>query len=198
MTYLKDIPEFAIIDPNTFSCIGLKSLLETIFPKVIVRCFNTFEMLIDDTPDMYIHYFVSSSVVLEHTSFFLERKHKTIVLVNGENNASFNNFHTLNINLPEHKLASALIQLHEHAHGRKKTYKTIRKKENFPLSKREVEVLVLIVHGLINKEIANRLNISLTTVISHRKNITEKLGIRSISGLTVYAIINGLVEANQI
>ena len=77
-------------------------------------------------------------------------------------------------------------------------FQIIRKKENFPLSQREVEVLVLIVHGLINKEIANRLNISLTTVISHRKNITEKLGIRSISGLTVYAIINGLVEANQI
>ena len=48
------------------------------------------------------------------------------------------------------------------------------------LSAREIEVLVLITKGLINKEIADKLNISLTTVISHRKNITEKLGIKSV------------------
>ena len=54
------------------------------------------------------------------------------------------------------------------------------------LSAREIEVLVLITKGLINKEIADKLNISLTTVITHRKNITEKLGIKSVSGLTIY------------
>ena len=42
----------------------------------------------------------------------------------------------------------------------------------------------------INKEIADKLNISLTTVISHRKNITEKLGIKSVSGLTIYAAVS--------
>ena len=52
--------------------------------------------------------------------------------------------------------------------------------------------------GLINKEIADKLNISLTTVISHRKNITEKLGIKSVSGLTVYAVMNGYIEADRI
>ena len=46
------------------------------------------------------------------------------------------------------------------------------------LSAREIEVLVLITKGLINKEIADKLNISLTTVITHRKNIVEKLGIK--------------------
>ena len=57
------------------------------------------------------------------------------------------------------------------------------------LSAREIEVLVLITKGLINKEIADKLNISLTTVITHRKNITEKLGIKSVSGLTIYAVM---------
>ncbi|EJX11273.1 transcriptional regulator, LuxR family domain protein [gut metagenome] len=66
------------------------------------------------------------------------------------------------------------------------------------LSPREVEVLILITRGLINKEIAERLHISLTTVISHRKNLTEKLGIKSVSGLTVYAVMNGYIEADKI
>ena len=66
------------------------------------------------------------------------------------------------------------------------------------LSSREIEVLVLITKGLINKEIADKLNISLTTVITHRKNITEKLGIKSVSGLTIYAVMNGYIEADRI
>ena len=66
------------------------------------------------------------------------------------------------------------------------------------LSPREIEVLVLVTKGFINKEIADRLNISLTTVISHRKNITAKLGIKSVSGLAVYAVMHGYVEADRI
>ena len=66
------------------------------------------------------------------------------------------------------------------------------------LSVREIEVLCLVARGFINKEIAERLHISLTTVISHRKNITEKLGIKSVSGLTIYAVMHGYVEADQI
>ena len=66
------------------------------------------------------------------------------------------------------------------------------------LSAREIEGLVQITKGLINKEIADKLNISLTTVNTPRKNITEKLGIKSVSGLTIYAVMNGYVEADRI
>ena len=66
------------------------------------------------------------------------------------------------------------------------------------LSPREIEVLVLLTKGCINKEIAERLNISLTTVISHRKNITEKLGIKSVSALAIYAVMHGYVEADRV
>ena len=59
-------------------------------------------------------------------------------------------------------------------------------------------MLALVVQGLINKEIADRLNISLTTVITHRRNITEKLGIKSVSALTIYAIMHGYVDIHQI
>ena len=59
-------------------------------------------------------------------------------------------------------------------------------------------MLTLIARGLINKEIADRLGIGLTTVISHRRNIMEKLGIRSVAGLAVYALTSGLVDADEI
>ena len=66
------------------------------------------------------------------------------------------------------------------------------------LSEREREVLVEVAHGLLNKEIADRLNISINTVITHRKNITRKTGIKTTPGLTVYAILNNLVDINTI
>ncbi|MDR3297284.1 MAG: hemerythrin domain-containing protein [Prevotellaceae bacterium] len=62
------------------------------------------------------------------------------------------------------------------------------------LTDREREVLAQVALGGSNKEIANSLNISLNTVITHRKNITAKLGIKTIPGLTVYAILNGIIE----
>ena len=71
-------------------------------------------------------------------------------------------------------------------------------KEKPLLSNRELEVMALIVQGYINKEIADKLNIGLTTVITHRKNIMEKLGIKSVSALTIYAVMNGYVDIHEI
>ncbi len=62
------------------------------------------------------------------------------------------------------------------------------------LSAREKDILVAVAGGATNKEIADRLSLSVHTVVTHRKNITRKLGIRTISGLTVYAIMNNLIE----
>ncbi len=66
------------------------------------------------------------------------------------------------------------------------------------LTEREIEVLTSLVHGLSNKEIAEFLNISIHTVITHRKNITAKTGIRSQSGLTIYAISKKIVSIEDI
>jgi len=62
------------------------------------------------------------------------------------------------------------------------------------LSPREKEVLRLVAQGFMNKQIAGQLQIGLTTVISHRKNIVEKLGIRTVPGLTVYAYAQGYLD----
>ena len=70
--------------------------------------------------------------------------------------------------------------------------------EKEELSEREKEILVSVAMGMLNKEIADKFNISIYTVISHRKNITRKIGIRSVAGLTVYALMNGLLDINEI
>lgn len=66
------------------------------------------------------------------------------------------------------------------------------------LSERETDVLKLIVKGLKNKEIAEKLFISIHTVVTHRKNITEKLNIKSTSGLTVYAVMKKIINIDEI
>jgi len=62
------------------------------------------------------------------------------------------------------------------------------------LSDRELDVLRLLVQGKMNKEIADILNISVHTVISHRKNITQKTGIKTQAGLTIYALSNRIIN----
>jgi len=71
------------------------------------------------------------------------------------------------------------------------------KSQQEDLSDREIEVLIQLVKGLANKEIADKLNISIHTVISHRKNITDKTGIKSLSGLTIYAITKKIVPLDH-
>lgn len=66
------------------------------------------------------------------------------------------------------------------------------------LSAREREIVVGVVKGLTNKEIADELNISPNTVLTHRRNIARKLEIHSSAGLTIYAIVNGLVELKDL
>ena len=65
------------------------------------------------------------------------------------------------------------------------------------LSSREKDILAAVAMGKTNKEIADEFNISIYTVISHRRNISQKLGINSIPGLTVYAIMNKLVDISD-
>lgn len=70
--------------------------------------------------------------------------------------------------------------------------------DSYNLSDRELEILVAVAKGLTNKEIAEQHDISVNTVITHRKNITRKTGIKSVSGLTVYALLNNLIDQTDV
>ena len=74
-------PEIAIVEANTLTSLGLKGILEEMIPMATIRTFHQFSELMDDTPDMYAHYFISAQIYVEHNAFFLPRKRKTIVLV---------------------------------------------------------------------------------------------------------------------
>jgi len=193
-------PRIAIIDPNTLSVLGLKQLLQTVMPIMTVDTFGSMAELTANHPEQYFHYFVAMNIVLENRTFFQQNRRKTIVLtLSLDSNSSLSEFNSLCINVPEPQLVRALLSLEQHAHGHG---------QNLPpmpailqqkiLTDRETEVMALIVQGYINKEIADRLNIALSTVVTHRKNIMDKLGMKSVSALTIYAVTHGYVDINKI
>ena len=193
-------PKIAIIDPNTLSALGLKAILQNVMPIMTVDIFGSLSELQANEPESYFHYFTAMSVVVENMAFFTENKRKTIVLtLSLDSMSQLSDFKCLCVNVPEPELVRSLLMLEQHAHG---------KGEHLPpmpailsqkiLSDREIEVMSLIVQGYINKEIADKLNIGLATVITHRKNIMDKLGMKSVSALTIYAVMHGYVDINKI
>lgn len=191
-------PQLAVIDPNTLSLLGLQSLMKPILEEVDVRCFNSFSELVADTPDMFFHYFVASSVFFEHTEFFLERRKRTIVLVT-QDTPALSGMRTLNLSLKEHDLVKELLGLYRVRHQKGHPGQIAARQENdAPLTHRETQVLSLIARGMKNRQIAEKLHISETTVITHRKHLTEKLGIKSASALAVWAVMQGIVEADAL
>lgn len=193
-------PKIAIVDANTLAAMGLKHILQNVMPIMTVDTFGSLSELNANQPDEYFHYFVSISIVLENKTFFLERRRKTIVLtLSLDTMSQLSEFHSLCINVPEQELVRSLLMLEQHAHGQGKHLPPMPAALSQKiLSDREIEVMSLIVQGYINKEIAEKLNIGLATVITHRKNIMEKLGMKSVSALTIYAVMHGYVDINKI
>lgn len=191
------MPKIAIIDPNTLAVLGLKSILQSIMPIAAIDTFGSFAELEANNPQSYFHYFASTNIVLQNRSFFSEYRNKTIVLtLSLDSTTQLTGFHSLCINIPEKQLLKSILHLLQHAHAHGKHLPEMHKSSI--LSDREIEVMALIVMGYINKEIADKLNIGLPTVVTHRKNIMDKLKIKSVSALTIYAVMNGYVDINKI
>ena len=193
-------PKIAIIDSNTLSLLGLKQLLLNVLPIMTIDTYGSFAELESNDPEQYFHYFVSMNIVISNRTFFSEHRRKTIVLTLSLNDTSqLSEFHSLCINQPEQQLVRSLLMLEQHAHaGGRNLPPMPRVLQQKILSDREIEVMALIVQGYINKEIADQLNISLSTVVTHRKNIMDKLGMKSVSALTIYAVMHGYVDINKI
>ena len=193
-------PKIAIVDANTLATLGLKQMLQNVMPIMTVDTYGSFIELEANHPEQYFHYFVSMNVVLENKPFFLAQRKKTIVLtLSLDTMSQLSEFHSLCINVPESELVRSLLMLEQHAHGHGQNLPPMPKAlQQKILSDREIEVMSLIVQGFINKEIADKLNIGLSTVITHRKNIMDKLGLKSVSALTIYAVTHGYVDINNI
>lgn len=180
---------------------ALRNILWDMFNHVEIHTYSNVEDFIRDSNRHFVHFFVSSDILFSHSDEFETLKHITIVLSVGPNeNIEKAGFRTLDVSLPEQELVSCLLHIHSHGHRDGHKDSQVEKKINIGnrLSPREKEVLSLMVKGLINKEIAQELNISLTTVIFHRNNICEKLQTRSLGKLTIFAVFSGIVDLNEI
>jgi len=101
--------------------------------------------------------------------------------------------HFLDLSQPKSEILHSLVEITKNNLPPNKA--TVREEK---LSEREKSILRFVALGYTNKEIAEKLFISMHTVITHRKNITRKLGIKTVSGLTVYAILNQLIDMNNV
>ena len=206
----------AVITPNVLMNLGLKSILERIVPVADVYTFTSVAEM-QGSGERFYHYFVSAQILLENNSVLLGGGCRPIVLTDSEAPiANLAGVPHLNINQSEEMLVRNILRLHQGAHpnGRHPhaggdveamahsaavpaQHATSDRAEEV-LSAREIDVLRLIVRGMLNKEIADTLNIGITTVISHRRNIVEKLGTRSVSAMTIYAVMRGYISINDI
>jgi len=184
--------KIAVILPDTLQSIGLRSLLTNYFSPVEISFFSSFDSFHPSEKDFFDFYFTLPDIFLLHTDFFLPKRNKTICIVNNRNESvSPQSIVFASVSQEDIvKQLRAILQEAGQSYAQSKTGKE--------LSAREKDVLRLIVKGMINKEIADKLYISLNTVLTHRKNITSKLGIKTVPGLTFYAITNGLISSDEI
>jgi len=175
--------QVAIVMRDTLAAMGLQHLLETTFDVAVA--------LLDSVDDLAALRDAPTCVVTDpwtyvtHINTLLPRRDNVVVVGHGP----------CSDGTPCHYIdqTASINDLVEQF----KAYIDRRadQRDGDVLSQREIEVLRLVAAGKINKEIADTLNISINTVQSHRKNITAKLGIKSVSGLSFYAMMNGLLKS---
>ena len=179
--------QIAIILADMLQFYGLDCLLKEYFSPLQISYFPNMQALAEKQPDWF-----DAETFLIHGDYFLPRRNKTIVLVDKvETSGTANNL------ISTRSSVETMIEQIEQVLLAENTNNVVET-NNKDLSGREINVLQQIVRGHTNKEIAEHLNISLNTVLTHRKNITAKLGIKTVSGLTFYAIMNGLISGDEI
>lgn len=175
----------AVVGLNNLESIGIRYLIHEEEDANVETYGGFVAGLLDAEKDAYV---VSPEIFTGNLDFFLPRKLKTLVVARhlaSDNAGGASGLLSAGVDEDEVDLKKAVSSLLESLSECEPQYGN--------LSAREIEVLKLIASGLINKEIADKLCISINTVITHRKNISSKLGIRSASGLSLYAMMNGII-----
>lgn len=167
-----------IVDTDTLRAIGLREMLERFggLEPIITTDPTTLCPLDDSTL-----FFVTPEAFASMPMFYVPRRQQVVLIMDSTDSP-------LPV-LPPHISENELEERLENILGTLKV-----PGRTVALTDRERQVLALAARGLINKEIADRLEISLNTVLTHRKNISAKLGIKSVAALSVYAMMNGLVD----
>ena len=187
----------AVIASNTLTGLGLRTILEKIIPFAEVCVFASFEDFAARQTEAFVHYFIDSQTFVRQAEFFTRHSRRTILLTTSSQPHYADTMASIDIASSEEQIVREILRLHGrgHAHGQ---HEHARQASKTVLTPRECEVLAMIARGMLNKQIADSMGIALTTVISHRRNITEKLGIKTAAGLTIYAVTHGLVDVEAI
>lgn len=189
-------PCIAIIERNTLCSIALRNILWEVFDNVEVHLYNTMDQFIRDSNRHFIHFFVNDDILFRNIDEFITLRKQTTVMTEGSGRR-FEDFNILDISMSESEIKSRILRTQLVSKYEYPDEKKGRRQDNF-LSSREKEVLKLMIKGLINKEIAEALKVSVTTAIFHRNNICEKLQTRSIGKLTIFAVLSGIIDINEI
>ena len=172
--------------------LGMREI-SSIFPKVETIDYLSINELLksDKTPDAFV---VDSEAYLLNPAFFMPRRLQTLVVMRHSRRGRGINETDVEGTLPatiyfdsdEAEIEDAVLTI----------VKAAKRNDNptdSELSSREKEVLREVAAGKTNMEIADSLCISINTVITHRRNISGKLGIHSAAGLSLYAVMNGII-----
>ncbi len=189
------LKSIVLINPSDILLTGLAEILKNSLAGEIIQLHRGDEII--DYPELTGHFLVIATPEELEKSGLLIRQ---ILPVTG--NLQFMALHS-DLNLTP---SAPVINLHDSASLI--CYKVNEllhlldtnqgKETDTELTRREIEVLQLLTKGYSNKEIADQLFVSTHTVISHRKNISEKTGIKSASGLTMYAILKKIIDVSEI
>lgn len=187
-----DTIRIALIGLTILERMGLREIA-SLFPKVETKDFNHMGEVAmrDNVADAFV---VDSEAYLLNPTFFLPRRMQTLVVMRHSRRdrskmdaiSSDTLPATIYFDSDETEIEDAVLSIIKEA-------KKIETPSDSKLSTREREVLKELAGGKTNKEIADALCISINTVITHRKNISAKLGIHSVSGLSLYAVMNGIL-----
>ncbi len=174
-----------IISHDTILALGLRHLLHKHFNLCAnIKSHKDLTHLNDKQHAIFI---TTPQCYIENLDFFTLRRNRTIIVkpTLSKDPMSINSCQC------EEDIANQLASIIT------QTTDTAEAQSN-ELSQREIDVLRLVAMGYINKEIADKLNISINTILTHRKNISAKLGIKSVSGLGIYAVMNGIISESDL
>ncbi len=193
--------KIAIAEPSTMLRIGLGEMIKSLPDVDVVLSTDSINTLLSRVPAL------KPQIIIINPQLFDYHKRSVVSTVHDE----FQNTHlialvTSLIDSQQLRQFSGIIEINDDKQRVKSTINQVIteiKSDNddsdaAPLSEREKEVLICLSKGQRNNEIAEALNISVHTVITHRKNIVRKTGIKSVAALTVYAILNNLIDQKDI
>lgn len=179
---------------------GLTSIVREFLPWLRILYFNDMQSLLNSFNHQDISVVIIDASIIDGSQkniILLKKEHSNTALIAFQyqflSNSILSQFDDIiTIDQQDSEIASTIKKAISKFNDPADESKT----EN--LSDRETDVLKLLVTGLSGKEIADKLNISVNTVISHRKNISQKTGIKSLAGLTIYAVANKVISMGSL